>query len=120
MNQDYDLANAPARLSALIDKIRAHDPLVELFVAKITPESDPRLKARVQAYNAAIPGIVAQKGPRTHLVDMQSAITTSDLAEGVHPNRTGYDKMAMRWFSALQSVPGSLAPVEDVGGSVPH
>jgi len=48
----------------------------------------------VNAYNAAIPGIVAQKGALTHLVDMHSAITTADLADGVHPNATGYDKMA--------------------------
>jgi lysophospholipase L1-like esterase len=117
LNQDYDIANAPKRLSALIDKIRANAPLVELFVAQITPERDPTLESRVQAYNAAISSIVAEKGARTHLVDMHSAITTSDLADGVHPNRTGYDKMAARWFSAMQSVPGSLdlvlvAPVD--------
>ncbi|UAC02182.1 RICIN domain-containing protein [Dactylosporangium vinaceum] len=108
MNQDYDVANAPARLSALIDKIRANDPGVELFVAQITPESNATYEARVQAYNAAIPGIVAQKGAKTHLVDMHSAITTADLADGVHPNAAGYDKMGLRWYSALQSVPASL------------
>ncbi len=111
MNQNYDVPNAPARLSALIDKIRATAPDVELFVAQITPETNPTLEARVQAYNATIPGIVAQKGPRTHLVDMHSAITTADLADGVHPNATGYDKMGARWYEALRSVPGSLQPV---------
>jgi lysophospholipase L1-like esterase len=108
INQNYDIANAPARLSALIDKIRANAPMVELFVAQITPEGSPMVESRVQAYNAAIPGIVTQKGTRTHLVDMHSALTTGDLADRVHPNSTGYDKMAARWFSALQSVPGSL------------
>jgi lysophospholipase L1-like esterase len=114
VNQNFDVANAPARLSALIDKIRANAPTVELFVAQITPETDPTLESRVRAYNAAIPGIVAQKGAQTHLVDMHSAITTADLADGVHPNAAGYDKMGARWFSALQSVPGSL-----VGSGVP-
>jgi lysophospholipase L1-like esterase len=111
VNQNHDVANAPARLSALIDKIRANAPAVELFVAQITPESDPTQEARVRAFNAAVPGVVAQKGPRTHLVDMHSAITTADLADGVHPNATGYAKMAARWHSALQSVPGSLTPL---------
>ncbi|RKR91129.1 lysophospholipase L1-like esterase [Micromonospora pisi] len=110
MNQNYDVANAPARLSALIDKIRANAPTVELFVATITPETNATLDARVRAYNATIPGIVAQKGARTHLVDMYSALTTADLADGVHPNAAGYDKMAARWFAALQSVPASLTP----------
>ncbi|HEV7652077.1 MAG TPA: SGNH/GDSL hydrolase family protein [Actinophytocola sp.] len=110
MNQNYDVPNAPARLSALIDKIRATEPNVELFVAQITPESDPTLESRVTTYNAALPAVVAQKGPMTHLVDMHSAITTADLADGVHPNAAGYDKMGDRWFAALQSVPGSLTP----------
>lgn len=119
MNQNYDIANAPARLSALIDKIRTKAPAVQLFIAQITPESDPTLAARVNAYNATIPGIVAQKGPLTHLVDMHSAITTGDLADGVHPTAGGYDKMAARWYSALQSVPGSLTPaVPPVGVAV--
>ena len=38
----------------------------------------------------------------THLVDMHSALTTADLADGVHPNAGGYDKMAARWYAALQ------------------
>jgi lysophospholipase L1-like esterase len=111
MNQDHDVANAPARLSALIDKIRFNAPAVELFVAQITPEGDPTQEARVRAFNAAVPGVVARKGPRTHLVDMHSALTTADLADDVHPNATGYDKMADRWYSALRSVPGSLTPL---------
>ena len=110
MNQNHDVPGAPGRLSALIDKIRATAPDVELFVAQITPESDPTLESRVTAFNAALPDIVAQKGPMTHLVDMHSAITTADLADGVHPNATGYDKMGDRWFAALQSVPGSVTP----------
>ena len=39
---------------------------------------------------------------------MHSALSTSDLADGVHPNATGYDKMAAPWFAALRAVPGSL------------
>ncbi|SNS22018.1 Lysophospholipase L1 [Streptosporangium subroseum] len=111
MGQNYDIANAPARLSALIDKIRANAPTVELFVAQVTPAADPAFESRIQGFNAAVPGIVAQKGPMTHLVDMHSALTTADLADGLHPNAGGYDKMAARWFSALQSVPGSLTQV---------
>jgi hypothetical protein len=42
----------------------------------------PTEEARSQAFNAAVPGIVAQKGPRPHLVDM-------------HCNGTG----AQRWFA---------------------
>ncbi|MEU4218532.1 RICIN domain-containing protein [Actinoplanes sp. NPDC026623] len=111
IGQNYDVANAPARLSALIDHIRVLAPNVELFVAQITPTSNAGNETKTQTFNAALPGIVAQKGPMTHLVDMHSALTVADLADGLHPNATGYDKMAARWFSALQSVPASLGTI---------
>lgn len=110
INRNDDVGNAPGRLSALIDRIRVLAPNAELFVATITPIGDPAAEQRVQAFNAAIPGVVAQKGSRTHLVDLHAALTTADLADGLHPNAGGYDKMAARWYAALQSVSGSLAP----------
>ena len=54
-------------------------------------------------------------GKRVHLVDMHSALTTGDLIDGIHPTADGYDKMAARWYSALQSVPGSIG--DPVGSS---
>lgn len=101
-----DPGGAPARLSTLIDRIVATVPEADVFVATIIPF--PAAAAAVQTYNAAIPGIVASKGPRVHLVDMFSALTASDLADGVHPNAGGYAKMAAVWFDALESVPGSI------------
>jgi lysophospholipase L1-like esterase len=111
IGQNYDVGNAPARLSTLIDHIRVLAPNVELFVAQIIPTTNASNEVKTQTFNAALPGIVAQKGPMTHLVDMHSALTTADLADGVHPNAGGYDKMAARWYSALQSIPASLNPI---------
>jgi lysophospholipase L1-like esterase len=110
VNQNFDVANAPARLSTLVDHILANAPGVELFVAQITPETDPAREALVKAYNAALPAVVQGKGSHVHLVDMHSALTTADLADGVHPTAAGYTKMGAVWYSALQSVPKSLTP----------
>jgi lysophospholipase L1-like esterase len=120
IGQNYDVANAPARLSALIDKIRADAPQVQLFVAQLIPTANAANEQKTQTFNAALPAIIAQKGPLTHLVDMHSAITTADLADGLHPNAAGYDKMAAKWYSALQAVPGSLSTLTTppVGGTV--
>jgi lysophospholipase L1-like esterase len=109
--QNDDLPNAPARLSTLIDHITATAPDAEVFVAQIIPLGNASLETQVRTFNAAIPGIVSSKaaaGKHVHLVDMHSALTATDLADGVHPNAGGYDKMAAVWFSALQSVPGSI------------
>ncbi|MEV5710891.1 cellulose binding domain-containing protein [Actinoallomurus sp. NPDC052274] len=114
--QNHDLAGAPARLSALLDHITATVPTAEVFVATIIPLADSGLEANARTFNAAIPGVVQSKvnaGEHLHLVDMHAALTTADLADGVHPNATGYDKMAAAWYSALKSVSGSIG---DPGG----
>jgi lysophospholipase L1-like esterase len=109
--QNHDLATAPDRLSALIDRITTTAPDAEVFVAQITPLGWSDGDAAVNSFNAAIPGIVQAKvnaGKNVHLVDMHSALTVADLEDGVHPTATGYDKMAAVWYEALRSVPGSV------------
>jgi lysophospholipase L1-like esterase len=114
--QNTNLPQAPNRLSALIDKITNTVPTAEVFVATIIPLANASQENAVRTYNAAIPGVVQSKvsaGRHVHLVDMHAALTAADLADGVHPNAGGYDKMAATWFTALRSVPGSL------GGTTP-
>jgi lysophospholipase L1-like esterase len=115
--QNFNLPGAPGRLSTLIDHITATVSGAEVFVATIIPLANAGQEANVRAYNAAIPGIVQSKvnaGRHVHLVDLHAALTAADLADGVHPNATGYDKMAATWFTALRSVPGSIG---NPGGS---
>ncbi|NEB79829.1 SGNH hydrolase [Streptomyces sp. SID14478] len=111
LNQNHDIAHAPDRLSQLIDHIRTGRPRCELFVATVPPQSNATLESRVRAYNAALGQLVATKGPRTHLVRMYDALTTADLADGIHPTQAGYGKMAAVWYQALRAVPGSLVPL---------
>ncbi|HEU5428821.1 MAG TPA: cellulose binding domain-containing protein [Actinocrinis sp.] len=118
ISQNYDLPNAPNRLSALIDHITNTLPSAEVFVAQIIPLSYDATQLR--AFNAAIPGIVQSKvaaGKHVHLVDQYDALTTADLADGVHPNAAGYDKMAAVWYQALLSVPGSIGNSGKPSGS---
>ncbi|ONI80745.1 GDSL family lipase [Saccharothrix sp. ALI-22-I] len=120
--QNRDVPNAPARLSALIDRITATVPNADVFVATIIPLSNPGQESAVRTFNAAIPGIVQSKvnaGKRVRLVDMHAALTTADLIDGVHPTATGYDKMAATWYNALRAVPGSIGdPVASQGRQV--
>ncbi|MDW5325094.1 GDSL-type esterase/lipase family protein [Plantactinospora sp. KLBMP9567] len=116
--QNRDLPNAPNRLAALIDRITTTAPEAKLFVATIVPAGSASTDAQVRSFNAAIPQIVqtrANAGRQVHLVDMYAALTAADLADGVHPNATGYSKMATTWYNALLAVPGSLTD----GGTTP-
>ena len=104
MLQRHRLAQAPQRLSALIDRIAARAPSATLLVSSLTPLTAPAANERVRSYNAAIPALVSDKvahGKRVVFVDMHSALSASDLADGVHPNVTGYRKMAAVWREAL-------------------
>ncbi|MEV1247436.1 lectin [Nonomuraea sp. NPDC050022] len=109
--QNYNLAGAPQRLSTLIDHITTAVPDADVLVATIIPLSNSGQESAARTFNAAIPGIVQSKvnsGKHVHLVDMHSKLTTSDLIDGIHPTAGGYDKMAAAWYSALQSVSGSI------------
>ncbi len=112
--QNYNVSTAPQRLSTLIDHILTTVPDVHLFVATIIPIANSSQDAAARTYNAQLPAIVQAKvstGKHVVLVDMHSALTTSDLADGVHPTATGYAKMADAWWSALQRDPASYQDV---------
>ena len=117
MIQNYDVANAPTRLGTLLDDITVTDPTADVFVATITPLADQTINVRATTYNNALPGIVSSRiiaGKHIHLVDMQDALTTADLADGVHPTAGGYAKMANRWYSALIGSPVTHWEAENV------
>ncbi len=104
MAQGDRLATAPERLAALLETIYRQNPAVQVFVASIPPIADPALNRRVQAYNAALPAIVAQqqaRGQAAQFVDVYAVLTGDDLADGVHPNLDGHEKIAAAWLEAL-------------------
>jgi len=104
-------AAAPDALSALLEDILVRLPQAHVIVAQIIPfRRGP--EPGHQAYNAAIPSIVAARGPRVSLVDMRSILSMSDYADGLHPNADGYDKMARVWEPAIREIlSGSPGPV---------
>ncbi|MFE9251586.1 SGNH/GDSL hydrolase family protein [Streptomyces sp. NPDC007088] len=106
--QNFDLAHAPERLSALVDHLTTAAPDADVFVSDIIPLADPTLEERARTYNAAVPEVVRQwadRGRRVHFVPMHDALGTDDLADGVHPNANGYSAMADRWYAALTAGP---------------
>jgi lysophospholipase L1-like esterase len=115
MAVNNDPPNAPARLAELIDLILATDPKLLVVVGLITPTQDDGLNALVQAYNAAIPGIVSARaaaGKHIALIDLWTPLTSNPnyktelLDDKLHPNDAGYSKMAETWYKML----GGLFP----------
>jgi lysophospholipase L1-like esterase len=111
--QNHEVAGAPARLAALLDRITAKRPRLRVLVATLPPLDKPAWQAQVDAYNAALPGIVqarARAGARVQLVDVARGMTTADLADGIHPNAGGYAKLAAAWYTALRPLLTPTAP----------
>lgn len=102
----YQPEFAPQGLEWLLSDLYLYYPQAEIFVAQIIPMRDPDWTAKVEAFNAALPAMVARRtaqGQRVHLVDMFDAITAADLADSMHPSPAGYAKMADAWFDAIAS-----------------
>jgi hypothetical protein len=90
------------RLGALLDHIIAESPDALLVVSTIIPF--PCFSDAVSHYNAAIPEMVrarAQRGAKVILVDQFAGFPVSELADGIHPNRRGYSRMAGVWYHAI-------------------
>lgn len=105
--QNYGVGSAPRRLSALIDRITDLAPNASLLVASIPPLSNSASNQKVRTFNAALPDIVAaqaSQGKKVKFVDMYSQLRAADLADGVHPNQTGYNKIAQVWDRAISQL----------------
>lgn len=104
-----DINNAINRLDALILKIATLRPYCHIIVTNLMERGEPHntniqtlfnpfVQARVDAHAAA--------GRRVTFLDMRAAVPISDMPDSLHPNQTGYDKMADAWLPAIQAVIG--------------
>ena len=108
--QNYNTTNAINRLDKLISDIVAEYPKTRVIVANMLQLLDNTIadnKAQTQ-FNPYIPAVVATHqalGQRVFFLDMRSALGISDFSsDGVHPNQTGYNKMATNWFNAIDGI----------------
>lgn len=100
----HDFEGAAFRLKALVGQITAIAPNTALFLASIPPLQDPIANDRARIFEQDVQEIVSTHAAQGHLifyVDMYSTLELEDLADGVHPNAIGYDKMADRWYMAI-------------------
>jgi lysophospholipase L1-like esterase len=100
----YRATTAPARLDALVGQIYAVRPATKIVVSTIPPTDHALFNREVVRFNVAIRRMVrrrAASGRLIWLVNAGRSLTSADLADGVHPNRTGYRKLADAWKAAL-------------------
>jgi lysophospholipase L1-like esterase len=110
-----NVATAPMRLGALMDRIVVDSPDALLAVATIVPTRTDAENLRFTAYDAAIPAVVRQRaaaGKHVVLVDNHAAFLanpnykTAWLADNLHPTPAGYAVLGQMWYAAI----GSFVP----------
>lgn len=103
--QGRTAAQMQALLESLLAKIKSNRPNAQVIVASlILRTNNANFEAIQMEYNSGIPATVAAKGANFHFLDMHSVLNAGDLADGLHPNQGGYDKMADAWAAALHPV----------------
>jgi lysophospholipase L1-like esterase len=105
LNESYQVSTATTRLRSLVDQITAAAPDATVLVASLVVSTSGSEEQYRAAYNQAIPQIVSDAqaaGKRVAYVDM-SSLTAADLADTLHPNDSGYQKMADAFHRGIQS-----------------
>ncbi|MDI1464087.1 cellulose binding domain-containing protein [Catellatospora sp. KI3] len=101
----------------LVGQMRANNPNVKILVSQIIPMTAAACStcpADIVEFNSALPawaaGLTTAQSPIT-LVDQWTGFDAAvDTGDGVHPNNTGYQKMANRFYPALARVLGGTTP----------
>ncbi|MEO5712846.1 MAG: GDSL-type esterase/lipase family protein [Luteolibacter sp.] len=108
--QNVDTVNAINRLDALILKIATLRPYTHIIVTNLMARGEPQntnLQNQFNPYVQARVDAHATAGRRVTFLDMRSVVPLSDMPDNLHPNQTGYDKMANAWLPAIQAVIGT-------------
>src|SRR3954469_12103439 len=122
LNGNYQIPTAADRLHALLDQITRAAPDATVLVGTVIISTSGTEEANRPAFNAKLPGIVQAEqaaGKHVRLVDM-SALTAADLSDSLHPNDSGFGKMADAFNAGIQAADaaGWIKPPDSTGGQV--
>jgi len=106
-----------AAFTKLVGQMRAGNPSMKILVAQIIPMSAAACStcpADVAELDNAIPGwaagLTTAQSPIVVVDQWTGFDAVADTVDGVHPNNTGFQKMADRWYQPLAQVLGGVTP----------
>ena len=95
-------------LRRIIEVLRADNPNVIILVAKLIPTNDANANSLINQLNVRIDRFAAEASAEASpviVVDQNSGFDIrADTYDSIHPNKSGEEKMAARWFSVLKNV----------------
>ena len=103
-----DFENRIDALDNLVTKIADARPHANIIVTTLMKRSDETRYANITNYfNPYVYPLVTNQvaqGHKVHYLDMHAHLELSDMADGLHPNAGGYQKMSDAWFSAITNI----------------
>jgi lysophospholipase L1-like esterase len=104
---DLNPTSTVREVEILLDEIDRFDSGIPVVLARIINERIP--DADTSLYNVNLTAMARSrilKGDKIILVDQESALDyPEDMADDLHPNASGYRKMAQTWFEGLLRSP---------------
>ncbi len=101
-----DIDETVDEIDQIIERLRAHNPHVQVLLAAIIPVAHEAATLRIQRFNQKLAELVKAKNrpaSRIVLVDHFTGFDAAqDTYDGVHPNDSGNRKMANRWLNGIQ------------------
>ncbi|MQS15954.1 hypothetical protein F7Q99_27790 [Streptomyces kaniharaensis] len=102
LDRSTDPTHAPDRLKALVDRIFADQPGVAVVMEGVIPTTQG-LQVSPSNFNdraRQLQAIEAQAGNSFRYVE-PPALTSSEMADRLHPNDSGYNRMAQAFYTGL-------------------
>jgi len=104
--QANSLQSTINEMEHIIDILRRHKPSVTVLLAQLIP-THPQ-STSIQKLNSKIPELAKSKNSATSPVivvnQWEGFDASADTYDGVHPNESGEEKMATRWYMALSKI----------------
>jgi lysophospholipase L1-like esterase len=100
INNGGAVGPAVSGIESLIGSIFTDDPGVTVLVSSLIPTPNSTVANNMQSFNQQVSAWADQQqsgGRRVAWMDQGAVQTPNDLADGLHPNDTGYQKMATTW-----------------------
>lgn len=106
-----NLDPSPTDVQDVLNSIRIYEPNVIILLARIINRRT--YSSTTTLFNDNVQAMVtARHDPRIIMVDLENGAGinySTDMFDLLHPNQTGYNKMAAKWFEAIDNL--NTAPV---------
>ena len=105
--QSSQTNNAVQRLENLVVKMATNRPYARIVVANLLVRGEPYDTQIQTSFNPYLPNMAQSEyalGREVYFDDIRSAVPLEDLPDQLHPDATGYAKMATNWFGVITNL----------------